>query len=63
MLKICNLTFAYRRKSRPVLDDFSLEIGRGGVYGLLGRNGAGKSALSYRRSTHPLRGPCTLPRH
>lgn len=47
MLKICNLTFAYRRKSRPVLDDFSLEIGRGGVYGLLGRNGAGKSTLLY----------------
>lgn len=47
MLKICNLTFNYRRKSRPVLDDFSLEIARGGVYGLLGRNGAGKSTLLY----------------
>lgn len=47
MLKICNLSFTYRRKAKPVLSDFSLEIGAGGVYGLLGRNGAGKSTLLY----------------
>lgn len=47
MLKVENLTFAYRRKSRPVLDGFSLHIEAGGVYGLLGRNGAGKSTLLY----------------
>ena len=47
MLKVENLTFSYRRKSRPVLDGFSLNVDAGGVYGLLGRNGAGKSTLLY----------------
>ena len=47
MLKVENITFSYRRKSRPVLDDFSLDVEAGGVYGLLGRNGAGKSTLLY----------------
>lgn len=47
MLKVENITFSYRRKSRPVLNDFSLDIEAGGVYGLLGRNGAGKSTLLY----------------
>ena len=47
MLKVENITFSYRRKSRPVLDDFSLDIEAGGVYGLLGRNVAGKSTLLY----------------
>ncbi|MCM1077076.1 MAG: ABC transporter ATP-binding protein [Bacteroides sp.] len=47
MLKIENLTFSYRRNAGPVLDDFSLEIESGGVYGLLGRNGVGKSTLLY----------------
>lgn len=47
MLKVENITFAYRRKSRPVLNDFSLDVEAGGVYGLLGRNGAGKSTLLY----------------
>lgn len=47
MLKINNLTFAYSRKGRRVLDDFSLAIKSGGVYGLLGKNGAGKSTLLY----------------
>lgn len=47
MLKVENITFSYRRKSRAVLDDFSLNVEAGGVYGLLGRNGAGKSTLLY----------------
>lgn len=47
MLTVNNLTFSYRRKAAPVLDDFSLSIERGGVYGLLGPNGAGKSTLLY----------------
>lgn len=47
MLQIENLTFAYRRKAAPVLNDFSLTIDRGSVCGLLGRNGAGKSTLLY----------------
>ena len=47
MLNICNLKFSYKRKAKPVLEDFNLEIGSGGIYGLLGRNGVGKSTLLY----------------
>ena len=45
MLEVNNLTFSYKRKGQPVLQDFSLTINAGGVYGLLGRNGVGKSTL------------------
>lgn len=47
MIDIKNLTFSYSRKQQLVLDDFSLRIGNGGVYGLLGPNGVGKSTLLY----------------
>ncbi len=47
MIEIKNLTFSYRRKSRPIFSDFSLNIAEGGIYGLLGRNGTGKSTLLY----------------
>ena len=46
MLKIQDVTFAYKKNS-PVLDRFSLEINEGGIYGLLGKNGTGKSTLLY----------------
>lgn len=45
MLKVNNITFSYRRKSKPVFRDLSIEISRGKVYGLLGKNGSGKSTL------------------
>ncbi len=47
MLDINHLTFSYKRGSDPTLDDFSLHISKGGVYGLLGSNGVGKSTLLY----------------
>lgn len=47
MLLIQNLTFSYSRKRGPVIKDFSLDIDHGGVYGLLGSNGVGKSTLLY----------------
>ena len=47
MLKINQLSFSYPKAKRPVLDDFSLEIAEGNVYGLLGKNGTGKSTLLY----------------
>lgn len=47
MIEIQNLTFSYRKKSRPIFSDFSLNIAEGGIYGLLGRNGTGKSTLLY----------------
>ncbi len=46
MLQIKDLTFGYR-KGVPVLDNFSLDYSEGGIYGLLGKNGTGKSTLLY----------------
>lgn len=46
MITIKNLTFAYGKKS-PVLQDFSLDFQQGNIYGLLGKNGTGKSTLLY----------------
>ena len=46
MLEIKDLTFGYR-KNLNVLEDFSLTFREGGIYGLLGKNGTGKSTLLY----------------
>lgn len=43
MISIANLHFAYRRK--PVFTGLNLELRPGHIYGLLGRNGMGKSTL------------------
>lgn len=45
MITIKNLCFSYRKT--PLLQDFSLEFSPGGIYGLLGKNGTGKSTLLY----------------
>lgn len=45
MLKINNITFGYN--NHKVLQEFSLDFFEGGVYGLLGKNGTGKSTLLY----------------
>lgn len=47
MLKIDKVTYSYGRRKPKVLDDFSLELSPGSIYGLLGPNGAGKSTLLY----------------
>ena len=46
MISIQNIKFGYNSQ-QAVLDDFSLDFGQGGVYGLLGKNGTGKSTLLY----------------
>ncbi len=46
MIDINNVTFEYQY-GKPVLKDFSLTFPQGGVYGLLGKNGTGKSTLLY----------------
>ena len=46
MIDINNVTFEYQY-GKPVLKDFSLSFPQGGVYGLLGKNGTGKSTLLY----------------
>lgn len=43
MISIENLSFAYRKK--PVFEGLSLRFEAGHVYGLLGKNGTGKSSL------------------
>lgn len=47
MLQVENISFSYRRGKKDVLDDFSLSLEKGRVYGSLGKNGAGKSTLLY----------------
>ncbi len=47
MIKIENLTFVYPGRNKATIDGMSLELPSGGVYGLLGRNGVGKSTLLY----------------
>ena len=47
MIKIENLTFAYGKKEPNVIEDLSLELHAGSIYGLLGKNGTGKSTLFY----------------
>ena len=46
MLSIQNIKFGYN-KHMNVLDDFSLDFSQSGIYGLLGKNGTGKSTLLY----------------
>ena len=47
MLKINDLAFSYSGNNCKVFNDFSLEFEKGTVYGLLGKNGTGKSTLLY----------------
>ena len=42
MLQVENISFSYRKGRKEVLSDFSLSLEAGRVYGLLGKNGAGK---------------------
>ena len=46
MISIQNVKFGYR-SHQDVLDGFSLDFGMSGIYGLLGKNGTGKSTLLY----------------
>lgn len=47
MLQIENLEFSYHKKKAPIFDSINLTIQPGSVYGLLGKNGIGKSTLLY----------------
>ena len=46
MIRISNLSFSYK-KGNNIFEDFSLDIEKGKVIGLLGKNGTGKSTLLY----------------
>ena len=47
MIDVAGLSFSYGRKKSKVLDNFSMSLEKGAVYGLLGKNGTGKSTLLY----------------
>ena len=47
MIDVNNVSFSYGRKKSNVLDGFSMQLEKGAVYGLLGKNGTGKSTLLY----------------
>lgn len=47
MVTVENITFEYKKSKGKQFDNFSLSIEKGKVYGLLGKNGVGKSTLLY----------------
>lgn len=61
MVSLQNITYSYRRGAR-VLDQLSLTLEPGRIYGLLGQNGAGKSTLLYQMAglLFPQAGTCTV---
>jgi len=47
MMTIEHLSFGYSKRKNRVLNDCSLRLDEGKIYGLLGKNGVGKSTLLY----------------
>ena len=47
MITVESLSFEYRKSKKAILNNFSLNIEEGKIYGLLGKNGVGKSTLLY----------------
>ena len=47
MIEVNNISFKYAGQKDLVFDDFSLELKQDNIYGLLGKNGTGKSTLLY----------------
>lgn len=61
MINIQNLTFGYQKK-QPLFENLSLELPEGKIYGLLGKNGAGKTSLLKQICglLHPQHGSCLV---
>ena len=47
MINVQDISFSYGRKKPSIFSHFSLELEEGRIYGLLGKNGTGKSTLLY----------------
>lgn len=46
MLSFSNVSFTYGRRGKEVLSGLSLDFEENGIYGILGKNGTGKSTMS-----------------
>ena len=47
MIEVSNISYKYAGQKGLVFDDFSLTLKQDNIYGLLGKNGTGKSTLLY----------------
>ncbi|MBR5085055.1 MAG: ATP-binding cassette domain-containing protein [Prevotella sp.] len=47
MISVNNINFKYAGQKEQVFHDFSLQLNENNIYGLLGKNGTGKSTLLY----------------
>lgn len=47
MIEVNNIRFSYAGTTARIFDDFSLTLKENNIYGLLGKNGTGKSTLLY----------------
>ena len=47
MIEVKDITYRYLGQKQPVFSDFSLKLGENRIFGLLGKNGTGKSTLLY----------------
>ena len=47
MINVQNISFKYKGQKALVFDGFSLQLEENRIYGLLGKNGTGKSTLLY----------------
>jgi len=47
MIEVKNISYRYPGQKQPVFSDFSLQLPANCIYGLLGKNGTGKSTLLY----------------
>ena len=58
MINVQNISFKYKGQKALVFDGFSLDLEENRIYGLLGKNGTGKSTLLYLLSglLRPIRG-------
>ncbi|MBN1330750.1 MAG: ATP-binding cassette domain-containing protein [Candidatus Heimdallarchaeota archaeon] len=47
MIEISNVTFQYLNSETPILKDFSLQVDKGEIVGIIGPTGSGKSTICY----------------
>ena len=52
MIQVNELTFSYPKSKHNVFEGLNLQLNENRIYGLLGKNGMGKSTLLYRGSRY-----------